>query len=99
MKLVSRRERPTAKVRAPLEMLEGGSLCGLVRLVFGYETGQLFPQQGRDRPVAAGCQHARFANEIVLESQSDVPLHRLPALPHAVRVPHQFYVMLDRPGS
>ena len=92
VKLVPGRERSTAEVCTSLEALEGGSLGGLVRLVLGHEARQLFPEQCRDRTIAAGCQHPRLADEIVFESQRDVPLHRLPALPHAVCVPYHFHV-------
>jgi hypothetical protein len=42
VKLVSGREGPTAEVCTVLETLEGGSFCGLVRLVLGHEARQFF---------------------------------------------------------
>jgi hypothetical protein len=54
-------------VGTPFEARQGGSLRDFVRFVLGYEARQLFPEQRRDRSLAARRQHPRLVNEIVVE--------------------------------
>src|ERR1700687_5986330 len=72
VELVSRGQWTAAKVRASFESFESCWLRGLVRLVPCHKASQLFTQQCRNRTVAAGSQHPRLMNQIVVEGQCDV---------------------------